>query len=115
LELVNSKITQLNKETEQNIDNTQEENERVVEELHELEDKLDSYAKLIEAKERLNKENFQILITKTEELEQFRHRKEYIEKLIETETCSQKELIRNYGEIDSILQMKREKLQLVEQ
>lgn len=57
----------------------------------------------------------QSLIIKTEELEQLRHRKDYIEKIIETETNSQKELIRNYGEIESILQLKREKLQLISQ
>lgn len=55
----------------------------------------------------MNKENVQTLIMKTEELEQLRHRKDYIEKIIETETNSQKELIRNYGEIESILHMKR--------
>lgn len=60
---------------------------------------MESYSKLIETKERLNKENVQNLIIKTEELEQLRHRKDYIEKIIETEANSQKELIRNYGEI----------------
>lgn len=44
-----------------------------------------------------------------------RHRKDYIEKIIETETNSQRELIRNYGEIESILHLKREKLQLISQ
>ena len=55
------------------------------------------------------------MITKTEELEQLRHRKEYIEKLIETEDNAQRELIRNYGELDSILSIKREKLQHIQQ
>lgn len=68
MELVNTKITQLNKETEHKIDETQEGNEKIVEELHDLEDKLDSYAKLIATKEKLNKESVQVLITKTEEL-----------------------------------------------
>lgn len=63
----------------------------------------------------MNKESVQIMITKTEELEQLRHRKEYIEKLIETEDNAQKELIRNYGELDSILSIKCEKLQHIQQ
>lgn len=47
---------------------TQQKNQRIVEQLHQLEEKLDTYQRLIEAKEKLNKENVQILISKTEEL-----------------------------------------------
>ncbi len=36
MELINSKITELNKETELNIDSTQDENEKIIEELREL-------------------------------------------------------------------------------
>lgn len=64
MELVNSKITQLNKETELKIDQTHQSNEQVIEELHLLEEKLDSYNKLIAHKEKLNKDNQQAVITK---------------------------------------------------
>lgn len=78
MELVNSKITQLNKETDLKIDQTHHSNEQVIDELHSLEEKLDSYNKLIAHKEKLNKDSQQAVITKTEELEQLRHRRQYI-------------------------------------
>ncbi len=78
MELVNSKITQLNRETEVRIDQTHQSNEQVLEELHSLEEKLDSYSKLIAHKEKLNKDSQQTVITKTEELEQLKHRRQYI-------------------------------------
>ena len=115
MELVNSKITQLNSETEASIESVQEENEKVVEELQDIECKLETYDKLIESKEKLNKENLQILISKTEELEQLRHRKEYISKLIETELAEQRELGQTANELESIYCVKREKLSLLEQ
>lgn len=113
MELVNSKIIQLNKETELKIDQTHQSNEQVIEELHSLEEKLESYNKLIAHKEKLNKDSQQAVITKTEELEQLRHRRQYIGKMIENEDAAQRELMRSYGEVDSILTVRREKLQLL--
>ena len=97
MELVNQKITQLNHSAEDNIDKTHQSNEAAVEEIYQLECKLETYDKLIDAKERQNKENVQILITKTEELEQLRNRRQYMEKLLEAELGEQREMTRLYG------------------
>lgn len=74
---------------------------------------MESYNKLIAHKEKLNKDSQQVIIAKTEELEQLRHKRQYIEKLIENEDATQRELMRSYGEVDSILTVRREKLQLL--
>lgn len=54
------------------------------------------------------------MIAKTEDLEQLKHRKEYVEKLIESELAEQKELTKTNGELESILAAKREKLMFID-
>jgi predicted nuclease with TOPRIM domain len=54
------------------------------------------------------------VIAKTEDLEQLKHRKEYVEKLIESELAEQKELTKTNGELESILAAKREKLMFID-
>lgn len=54
------------------------------------------------------------MIAKTEDLEQLKHRKEYVEKLIESELAEQKELTKTNGELESILTAKREKLMFID-
>lgn len=68
MELVNQKISQLNENAEKAIDSTHQSNENAAEEIYQLECKLDTYNKLIDAKERQNRESTQQLIAKTEEL-----------------------------------------------
>lgn len=55
MELVNQKITQLNLNTEESITNTQKNNEITVNEIFDLESKIETYEKLIDAKEKQNK------------------------------------------------------------
>ncbi len=54
------------------------------------------------------------MIAKTEDLEQLKHKKEYVEKLIESELAEQKELTKTNGELESILAAKREKLMFID-
>jgi chromosome segregation ATPase len=115
MELVNQKIRKLNKESEESIDSVHLQNEEAVQQIYELEDRLGTYNKLIDVKEKQNKESLEVLISKTEELEQLKHRKDYIDKLIEGETAQQRELTKNQGELESILSAKQEKLMFVEQ
>ena len=76
---------------------------------------METYDKLIDAKERQNKESVQNLIGKTEELEQLRHRRQYVEKLLEAELIEQREMMRVYGELESIVAIKNDKLMFVQQ
>lgn len=55
MELVNQKISQLNRDAEHNIDDVQRQNEDAVDEIYNLESKLATYDRLIEAKEKQNK------------------------------------------------------------
>jgi hypothetical protein len=70
---------------------------------------------LIDAKERQNRDSAQQLIAKTEELEQLRNRKQYIDKLVEAELCEQRDMTKTYGEVESILSVKKEKLMFLKQ
>lgn len=76
---------------------------------------METYDKLIEAKERQNKDSVSNLIGKTEELEQLKHRRQYIEKLLEAELVEQREITKTYGEMESIVAIKKEKLMFVQQ
>ena len=57
----------------------------------------------------------EILIVKSEELDQLKNRKQYIERLLEGELCEQREMTQTYGELESVLAVKKQKLMFVRQ
>ena len=48
-------------------------------------------------------------------MEQLRHRKHYIDQLIDAELVEQREMTKTYGELDSLLTVKKDKLMMVEE
>lgn len=115
MELVNHKIARLNQEAEKAIDHTQTESEQAVQEIYQLEGKLETYDRLIDAKDKQNKASLQHLITHTEELEHLGNRKQYVHKLLEAELAEQRDMTRTYGELESISNVKQQKLMFVVQ
>lgn len=71
----------------------------MLEEIQQYEIKLDNYNKLIQNKKRLNRQNYEMLVTKTEDADNLRERIQYVDQLCEAEEAEQKSLIKNCNDI----------------